>query len=46
MDKDFDLVIHGPGVGNLPHQLNEYVSIEDYLAKIDLFKEAISTYLK
>lgn len=46
LDKDFDLVIHGPGVGNLPHQLNEYVSIEDYLAKIDLFKEAISTYLK
>lgn len=46
MDHDFDLVIYGPGVGNLPHQLNEYVSIEDYLNKIDLFKEAIKRYLK
>ena len=46
MDKDFDLVIYGPGEENLPHQLNEYVSVEDYLSKIDLFKEAIKEYLK
>lgn len=46
MDKDFDLVIYGPGEENLPHQLNEYVSIEDYLSKIDIFKEAIKEYLK
>lgn len=46
LDHDFDLVIYGPGVSNLPHQLNEYVSIEDYLNKVDLFKKAIKRYLK
>ena len=38
MDKDFDLVIFGLGEEKWPHQLNEYVSVEDYLSKIDLFK--------
>lgn len=46
MDKDFDLVIYGPGEEKLPHQLDEYVSVEDYLSKIDIFKEAIKAYLK
>ncbi|MFJ8452269.1 hypothetical protein ACIQ9H_08955 [Aerococcus viridans] len=43
---EFDLVIFGPGEEKLPYQLNEYVSVEDYLGKIVLFKEAIKAYLK
>lgn len=41
MAKDFDLVIFGPGEEKGPNQSNEYVSVEDDLSKIDLFK----TYL-
>ncbi|MFW3497153.1 hypothetical protein [Aerococcus viridans] len=41
MDKYFDLVIFGPGEEKGPNQSNEYVSVEDDLSKIDLFK----TYL-
>ncbi|MGH2103659.1 hypothetical protein [Aerococcus urinaeequi] len=41
MDKYFDLVIFGPGKEKGPNQSNEYVSFEDDLSKIDLFK----TYL-
>ncbi|AMB98610.1 succinyl-diaminopimelate desuccinylase [Aerococcus urinaehominis] len=44
-DNQFDLVIYGPGVSTLPHQVNEYVSIEDYLTKIDEYKAIISDYL-
>lgn len=40
-EKDIDLVIFGPGEEKGPHQLNEYVSVEDDLSKVDLFK----TYL-
>ena len=41
MDKDFHLVIFGPGEEKWPNQSNEYVSVEDDLSKIDLLK----TYL-
>lgn len=41
MDKDFDLVIFGPGEEKGPNQSNEYVSVENDLSKIDLLK----TYL-
>lgn len=45
-DRDFDVVIYGPGESSLPHQLDEYVSIEDYLSKIDEYKAIIKEYLK
>lgn len=45
-DNTFDLVIYGPGVTTLPHQVNEYVSIKDYLSKIDEYKLIIKEYLK
>ena len=28
-------MVYGPGVSTLPHQVDEYVSIEDYLSKIE-----------
>lgn len=40
-EKDIDLVTFGPGEEKWPHQLNEYVSVEDDLSRVDLFK----TYL-
>lgn len=45
-DNKFDLVIYGPGVSTLPHQVDEYVSIEDYLSKIEEYKAIIKDYLK
>lgn len=45
-DNQFDVVIYGPGVSTLPHQLDEYVSIEDYLSKIEEYKAIIKEYLK
>lgn len=43
---NFDIVIYGPGVSTLPHQVDEYVSIEDYLSKIEEYKAIIKEYLK
>lgn len=45
-NRNFDVVIYGPGESTLPHQLDEYVSIEDYLSKIDEYKAIIKEYLK
>ena len=46
VDNNFDVVIYGPGVSTLPHQVDEYVSIEDYLSKIEEYKAIIKKYLK
>ena len=45
MDKDFDLVIFGLGEEKWPHQLNEYVSVEDDLSRVDLFKAYLKLHL-
>ncbi len=45
-DNEFDLVIYGPGVSDLPHQVDEYVSIENYLEMIDNYKAIYKEYLK
>ncbi|WP_080875837.1 ArgE/DapE family deacylase [Oceanobacillus timonensis] len=45
-DNSFDLVIYGPGVSDLPHQKDEYVSIENYLEMIDTYKAIYKAYLK
>lgn len=44
--KEFDLLIYGPGVPHLPHQRDEYVSIENYLETIDWYKALFKEYLK
>lgn len=44
-DKEFDVVIFGPGVPNLPHQLDEYVEIDNYLDFIDVYKKLFPAYL-
>ena len=41
----FDFVVFGPGEPTLPHQINEYVSIENYLEMSDLYQEIAKTYL-
>lgn len=44
-DNEFDVVILGPGVPTLPHQVNEYVEIDNYLEFIDLYKKLFPAYL-
>lgn len=44
-EKEFDVVIFGPGVPNLPHQLDEYVEIDNYLEFIEVYKKLFSSYL-
>lgn len=41
----FDFVVFGPGVPTLPHQVNEYVEIDNYLAMIDSYQSIILDYL-
>lgn len=43
---NFDFLLHGPGVPTLPHQLNEYIEIDDYLQFIDRFQAIALEYLK
>lgn len=43
--KDFDFVIFGPGVPTLPHKVNEYVEIDNYLDMIEKYKEIAKAYL-
>ena len=43
--KQFDIVVFGPGVTTVPHQINEYVEISNYLEQIDIYKKIITTYL-
>ncbi|OQO70233.1 succinyl-diaminopimelate desuccinylase [Enterococcus villorum] len=41
----FDFVVFGPGVVTLPHQINEYVEIDNYLEMIDKYQAIILSYL-
>lgn len=41
----FDFVVFGPGVSNLPHQVNEYVEISNYLDMIDTYQNIAKKYL-
>lgn len=41
----FEFVIFGPGVPTLPHQINEYVEIDNYLDMIDNYKLIAKQYL-
>ncbi|MGH1648643.1 ArgE/DapE family deacylase [Enterococcus gilvus] len=43
---DFDFIIFGPGVTNLPHQVNEYVEIDNYLDMIEKYQDIAKEYLK
>ena len=43
--KQFDIVVFGPGVTTVPHQINEYVEISNYFEQIDIYKKIITTYL-
>lgn len=45
-DNSFDFVVFGPGEPTLPHQVDEYVDIDNYLDMIDKYKQIITTYLK
>lgn len=45
-DNKFGVVLYGLDVSTLSHQLDEYVSIEDYLSKIEEYKAFIKEYLK
>ena len=41
----FDFVVFGPGIVTLPHQINEYVEIDNYLEMIDKYQAIILSYL-
>lgn len=44
--KDFDFLIYGPGVSTLPHQVDEYIEVDDYLNFIDVYQDIMVEYLK
>jgi len=44
-ENTFDVVIFGPGEPSLPHQVNEFVKIDDYLNFIDLYRKIYPQYL-
>ncbi|MDT2523746.1 ArgE/DapE family deacylase [Enterococcus raffinosus] len=41
----FDVVVFGPGVPTLPHKVDEYVEIDNYMDMIDKYKAIIKSYL-
>ena len=41
----FDFVVFGPGVVTLPHQVDEYVEIDNYLDMIEKYQGIILSYL-
>ncbi|MGC3752302.1 succinyl-diaminopimelate desuccinylase, partial [Enterococcus faecium] len=41
----FDFVVLGPGVVTLPHQVDEYVEIDNYLDMIEKYQGIILSYL-
>lgn len=43
--KQFDFVVFGPGEPSLPHKINEYVQIDNYLDMIEMYKEIAKKYL-
>ncbi|UUV98318.1 hypothetical protein G314FT_04340 [Vagococcus luciliae] len=45
-DNSFDFVVFDPDEPTLPHQVDEYVDIDNYLDMIDKYKQIITTYLK
>lgn len=45
-ENTFDFVVFGPGEPTLPHQINEYVEIDNYLDMIEKYKSIIKTYLR
>lgn len=44
--KPFDVVVFGPGVTTVPHQMDEYVEIDNYLDMIEVYKKVIRAYLR
>lgn len=44
--KAFDFVVFGPGVTTLPHAINEYVEIDNYIDMIDKYQAIAKDYLK
>ncbi|MGX4687347.1 ArgE/DapE family deacylase [Vagococcus sp. JNUCC 83] len=43
-DNHFEFVVFGPGESNLPHQVDEYVDLNNYLDMIDKYKQIILDY--
>lgn len=43
-DNEFPIIIFGPG-NDTPHQVNEYVDIQNYLDMIDIYKSIARKYL-
>lgn len=46
VEKDFPIVILGPGQTELAHQPDEYVEINSYLKSIDIYKDIAKEFLK
>ncbi len=44
-DHSFDFVVFGPGVVTLPHQIDEYVELDNYLDMIEKYQAIILSYL-
>ncbi|OJG83079.1 ArgE/DapE family peptidase [Enterococcus ratti] len=42
---EFDFIVFGPGVATLPHQIDEYVEIDNYLDMIEKYQAIILSYL-
>lgn len=45
-EQPFDLVVYGPGEPTLPHQVDEYVKIDNYLDMIEQYQKIAAEYLK
>lgn len=43
--KEFEFVIFGPGENTLPHQIDEYVEIQNYLDVIDMYKTITKKFI-
>lgn len=43
--KEFDFVVFGPGEPTMPHKVDEYVSIKNYLEMIDIYVDLAVEYL-
>jgi succinyl-diaminopimelate desuccinylase len=43
--QDFPVIIFGPG-NETPHQVDEYVDVDNYLEMIDIYKDMAVTYLR
>jgi succinyl-diaminopimelate desuccinylase len=44
-ENDFDCVVFGPGVPTLPHKVDEYVEIDNYLDMIEKYQGIAQSYL-